>query len=900
MILTSEFLSRWMALKTSGRKTQYQQASMLLAELGSGADPSKVFHPDHRIPNCRKYELPEGYRIVFQAVEGVPREYLALFVGSHAEADFFLDTHRNWIWDPKKKTLKRLCLDTASSETTETVRSAELQPPSSDAPESVARPVFAGLSGGQLSRAGVPEEQIERLYSFTSDGFELLEFLSKLPSNAEFTLMSYLTGSQEQRAEIDALLAGERQSVAAVSDQQMAAIANSSDEFVDLRDLTEDKLAFESLPFEDWMLYLHPDQKPLVSRVFSGPARLRGVSGSGKTVVAIHRARHVARELLRTNNKDIVLFLTYNRSLCDLVEKLTKRLCSVDEAAHIHVSTVSQWCSEFIGHSTGESSGPSDNEVESIWGGILRRHLDDLHAVNLCTDISKVASLADSSSAQFVRQEIDFIYDKYLHPASGDYLTVERTGRGRRLGGNQRTIILEIYREFVAELAKAKQYYPQEGTRVAYSLLLNGASTRYSYNTVIIDEVQDLSDIELKIAAKIFRKGLFLVGDGAQRIYSRSQSMGSLGIDLLGRSVVLRKNYRNTKEIMAAANSLKQSEGVGRFDEDPAASQLNAIPSANSGQKPLLMVAETAEAERAAIIREIRYLIKDMKVPPAEICCLARVSGLRTALIRGLEAAGIAAATFIAEAPNVEDTIRVSTLHDSKGHEYRAVFIAGLYEGVIPLSFAEDNDEELEREAALLYVAITRAKQLLYLSYGTHDQDGKSLSPSRFLKPMMEHLEVVQLSEISDTSHQGQGNSISGPDGSDTEFGGDRDDPDVAEAFTADTTQPGVVAISAQAIEPLTANELAATLAQLQAENARLKVKATAPGGLFLKISEKRAVSLYGLARFPTTLYRDQWEKLLANADAIREFIANHPELEVKGPLTNLASPGPPPETTVT
>jgi superfamily I DNA/RNA helicase len=881
MILTSEFLSRWMALKTSGRKTQYQQASMLLAELGSGAEPSKGFRPDHRIPNCRKYELPDGHRIVFQAVDGVPGEYLALFVGSHAEADFFLDTHRNWIWDPKKKTLKRLCLNTASSETTETVRSAELQPSNSDAPESIARPVFGRLSGNQLSRAGVPEEQIERLYSFTSpDGFELLDFLSKLPPNAEFTLMSYLTGSEEQRAEINALLAGERESVAAISDQQMAAIVNSSDEFVDLRDLTEDKLAFESLPFEDWMLYLHPDQKPLVSRVFNGPARLRGVSGSGKTVVAIHRARHIAREVLKANSNDIVLFLTYNRSLCELVERLIKRLCSVDEAAHIHVSTVSQWCSEFIRHSTGDSPGRSDSQVESIWGEIVRRHLDDLHAVNLCTDITRVASLADSPSVQFVRQEIEFIYDKYLHPASGEYLTVERTGRGRRLGANQRTIILAIYREFVVALSKATQYYPQEVTRVAYSLLLDGVSTRYSYNTVIIDEVQDLSDIELKIAAKICRKGLFLVGDGAQKIYSRSQSVSSLGIDLIGRSVVLRKNYRNTKEIMAAANSLKRSEGVGRFDEDPAASQLAAIPSANSGQRPLLMVAETAEAETAAIIREIRYLIKDMKVSPAEICCLARVPALRTALIQGLQAAGIAAATFIAEAPNVADTVRVSTLHDSKGHEYRAVFIAGLYEGIMPLSFAEDNDEELEREAALLYVAITRAKQLLYLSYASHSQNGKALAPSRFLKPMLEHLDLLQLSEPFGASRQGLRKSIPGPGGCDTTFSGNSEDGDIAQAAITNTAQPDVVPASVQPIDALTADELAATLASLRVENARLKVKSAQPGGLFLKISEKRAVSLYGMGRFPTTLYRDQWEKLLANADAIRQFIANHPELK--------------------
>jgi hypothetical protein len=366
--------------------------------------------------------------------------------------------------------------------------------------------------------------------------------------------------------------------------------------------------------------------------------------------------------------------------------------------------------------------------------------------------------------------------------------------------------------------------------------------------------------------------------------------MSSVGINLLGRSFVLRKNYRNTKEIMAAATSLKQSEGVGRFDEDPAASQLNAIPSAHSGQKPLLMVAPTAEAERAAIVREIAYLINDMEVLPAEICCLARVSSVRTALLQALQTAGITAATFKVEVPVGAGTVRVSTLHNSKGHEYRAVFIAGLYEGAMPVSWAENDDEELEREAALLYVAITRAKQLLYLSYSSRDQNGKSQAPSRFLKPMMEHLDAVQLSGICVASHKGLRNSISGPGGGETTFHEDREGPEVAEDFTADATQPAFVLTPDQLGEPLTANDLAtritvlddlvAQIAALRAENARLK--AAAPRSLMLKVSEKGALSLYGLGRFPTTLYRGQWEKLLANADAIRGFIADHPELKSK------------------
>jgi len=130
------------------------------------------------------------------------------------------------------------------------------------------------------------------------------------------------SGSRNQREEIEALLAEQRELVAVPSSEHLTALISNSDIFVQLKDIPEEKRAFEDLPFEDWMLYLHPDQKALVHKRFNGPARLRGVSGSGKTVVAIHRVREAARNLVSAGSRDSVLFLTYNRSLCELVKFL--------------------------------------------------------------------------------------------------------------------------------------------------------------------------------------------------------------------------------------------------------------------------------------------------------------------------------------------------------------------------------------------------------------------------------------------------------------------------------------------------------------------------------------------------------------------------------------------------
>jgi superfamily I DNA/RNA helicase len=259
-----------------------------------------------------------------------------------------------------------------------------------------------------------------------------------------------------------------------------------------------------------------------------------------------------------------------------------------------------------------------------------------------------------------------------------------------------------------------------------------------------VDEIQDLSDIELRIVKAIGEAAgsLFLVGDGAQQIYKRGQSLKSIGINVSGRGFILRKNYRNTGEIIAAAMALKNAEGIGRFDEDPDASQLDAIPSAMSGERPAVLICPDLEKELELVAREIKYLTSKLGFSPAEVCCMSRAAFIRDQLLKHLESAGLKALHYRADGVGADDAILVSTLHSAKGHEFRAVFILGLYEGALPLYSAAE-DEDVEREAALLYVAMTRAKELLYLSYSTCDLNDKPLKQSRFLKDMWTYLDVL-------------------------------------------------------------------------------------------------------------------------------------------------------------
>jgi superfamily I DNA/RNA helicase len=123
---------------------------------------------------------------------------------------------------------------------------------------------------------------------------------------------------------------------------------------------------------------------------------------------------------------------------------------------------------------------------------------------------------------------------------------------------------------------------------------------------------------------------------------------------------------------------------------------------------------------------------------------MARNEWMSEGMRRALEHSGIHAANFRVEANFLPDAVPVSTLHNSKGHEVRAVFLAGLFDGAVPLAYAQD-EQELEQEAALLYVAMTRAKELLYLSYSRSDASGRQLRESRFLAPMHPHLDILEL-----------------------------------------------------------------------------------------------------------------------------------------------------------
>jgi hypothetical protein len=193
-----------------------------------------------------------------QNVENVENEFLALFVGSHDDTDHFLNTHKGWIFDPNRHSLKELRWNTADEEAVNSVRSPEMKAAETERPS--AEPVFSRLTDAQLANAGLSAEDFSPARSLSDpDSIEMMRFLERIPDIAAATLLACVTGSRSERDEIEALLLNERELVPALGGPQMPALMSCTDTFIFLKDIPEEKRAFEELPFEDWMLYLHPD-----------------------------------------------------------------------------------------------------------------------------------------------------------------------------------------------------------------------------------------------------------------------------------------------------------------------------------------------------------------------------------------------------------------------------------------------------------------------------------------------------------------------------------------------------------------------------------------------------------------------------------------------------------------
>lgn len=695
---SKDCLKQYKALREGNRKV-YQKCATLITNLSMGEDPLQPPRPESRIPDAAKWDLGDGYRILgVKSDEGI----VFLVAGTHDAVENFIDRYRGTHISKDRRTALSLESPLISDEDLDI---DERLPFSQIGPEFF---THFGLEDG-ASRF------LPRLKDVASiDEPAFMQLLSEMPRFLSELLLQYAS-DKTKREGIHSLVRGEMDAIEGRALVTGIQGLETSEDFVTFSDPDNLHSAL-SQPPEEWMLFLHPVQRKWAYSTFSGPARLRGIAGSGKTSVAIHRASHLARSMCGPGEK--VLFTTFSRPLADVVRKSLQALCGV-ELSSIDVRNIGQWSSDFIRTKTGPFEFLNDREArESHFLPIYREFRGRL----------KTERLWQIASPEYMYEEIRYIKSRFADDQVDGYLSMERRGRELKFGSEERKLILAMYRRY--QLSIGGHYDPEDVPREAYRRILElPKSHRPTYKAIIIDEVQDFSQIELQMLYSISGRGenqFFMVGDGTQKIYrSRGFSLSSLGIDIGGRATVLKKNYRNTAAIMRAACELVRGAQFEEASEDSFGTAFEPDYSDRNGQRPLIVKFPEITEECNWVVKTTVELLASGKRPEDIAILSSGTSFYRERIQQMLSAESVPVAMHSEELAFVEPKVKISTFESAKGGEFPVVFVVGATEAYLP--------ETPVQNLSKLYVAMSRARDSLFISYSIKDQHGRDVRPSPFL-----------------------------------------------------------------------------------------------------------------------------------------------------------------------
>ena len=445
-------------------------------------------------------------------------------------------------------------------------------------------------------------------------------------------------------------------------------------------------------PWEKWTVWLHPAQRSFVDKDFAGPARITGSAGTGKTVVALHRAVRLARE----GDAARVLLTTYNERLAD---GLRSKLGLLGAPPNVTVSDL---------------RSAALAEHERLIGPVRIATASDLDAA--------LAAAAEGASVDpaFLRDEWRLIVDARDVRDAVTYRDLPRHGRRIRLTGDRRDALWAIFARTRAALAaRGVKTYAEALHDTAAALTVEA---RLPFDHILVDEAQDLSLAELrflKAACAREANGLFFAGDIGQRIFRPPFAWSAEGVEIRGRSRSLKVNYRTSRQIRRRSDLLLPAR---LLELDGAEEDRTGVQSVFDGPAPLVREFPSAEAEIDGIAGWLEEALAD-GIRANEIGLLVRSPKQYPRAERAIAKAGLQHITLTPRSGPMADRIVMATMHAAKGLEFRATAVMACDASVLPseqrlLQGADETalEEIFSTERHLLYVACTRARERLIVS----------------------------------------------------------------------------------------------------------------------------------------------------------------------------------------
>lgn len=537
------------------------------------------------------------------------------------------------------------------------------------------------LTDEELFHAGTPKALIPSVRAVQSDeDFErMTEFL---PSDARHVLYGFVCGLSLDQA-IEEMLGVEETHYKPENPGDFSHLAEAPNIDLVLIEGEEHLRDILTKDIEAWRVFLHPYQRNLVEWNVKGPMKINGAAGTGKTVVVMHRAVWLARQL-KPGEKVLITTFTTNLAVTinALVKDMAPELVNQIEVINLHKLAHDICKRAGIGTSVITKEG-----VDACWEKVF---------IDLGHD--------NEFSPTFIRDEYDQIIDRMGIENEAQYLTAIRTGRPR---------IMKKQRQAIWPYFSAFQKYTAESGMTTFEGVVHQArmiaekKRTEHYRHVLVDELQDFGLEALRLIKAIspvddgLSNPLCVVGDGHQRLYNRvSLPLSKAGINVTGRSRRLKINYRTTEQIRNWSQGILS--GVPVDDLDGGAADTTADRSVFFGNEPVLKTVRNIDLAADETVSWVTGLLHDSgkNIKEHEIC----ITPMYAALRGKLQQAGIAICELVAGQQDPGQNIpgvRYGSKKRIKGLEFKAVGLLLNRDSTDSLSRFED------------YVAATRAREEL-------------------------------------------------------------------------------------------------------------------------------------------------------------------------------------------
>jgi superfamily I DNA/RNA helicase len=741
------------------RSLAAQRVRMIFEAIRQGLQPLATLErkSDSRVAGAVRYRLNHQCELLLIENE---HNLFPAFVGPDQEVDVWLEAHRG-LTITVDVTTGRISVTTVS---TNPQTAASLQPPalSSDSLPFLARIKGLDLEGfgipklareiiGDLDESSTPEEIADAVELIGSEDhrtliFDLVNLVRAGDLNAAETRLRLRDGEAIPVADAGAF------------GGQAASSPVNSDQVLVVNDLSKEELdrLLDPAHFEDWMLFLHPDQRQLAEASLDRPLVLTGVSGSGKTCILVHRARHLVRKYPGQR----IGILTLSQPLAGLLKNLVNSLCTEEERQNIHVLPFYQHFRDCLKHlglvrfcdqlteilPAGAAMHGTIARLLERWPAsmvwecdpINRAHVDDewnefyqQNNPDVCEwlrEVTKPLEDARVDASRYLEEEFTLVRSSFPIPSrTRSYLEMERVGRTFPFRESLRRHILQLV-TFWEDWLLAGGMIDALGLTLALLPMhqeMQQIPEELRFRCLLVDEFQDLSSLDLQVLRRVVPikepDSLFVAGDTVQKVLVKRLSLGGgVGLDrgpAIHKSI--RKNYRNSRQILRAAarlanhyGQIARSQGEEMEILDPELAQRETNP-------PIVLKTDRQIEKAWEIVLEC----VGAQVLERWSVCIVTAAPEKVTIkdILALAPSGLNARPLSGDGILHKDEVIVSAISDLKGFEFRVVLIIGCDEGLLPAPGVPS--DEVWRDALRLYVAMTRGRDQVYLLHASEPSE---------------------------------------------------------------------------------------------------------------------------------------------------------------------------------